>query len=110
MSALIGLLIYPMGGYTARVKAYQGKHHIKKFLEQVDQDLDAGDVHLASRRIDTLLSQWDEIEFLEKEDGYFDIYIGDIVEEAIFIENQPEPVDADNQITRPLNSRNQLDD
>ena len=93
MSALVGLIIYPLGGYTNRVKAYQGNHQIKKFLEQVDQDLSAGNEDLARRRIDILLSQWDDIEFLEKEDGY-GIYIGDVVEEAIFTESQPEPVGA----------------
>ena len=93
ISVVASSITYPLGGYYLRILSHQGNERIKEFIENIHHDLQAEDAIKAEKKIESILSQWEDIEFLEQESDW-GIYIGDIVDQTKLIEKKTEPVAA----------------
>jgi hypothetical protein len=90
ISVIIGSITYPFGGYYLRTLSYHGTERMKEFIEDIHADLEAGEQATAKKKIEFILAEWDDIEFLEKENDW-GTYIGELVDQAKQIENETEP-------------------
>ena len=90
MSTIVASIIYPLGPYYFRVKAYQGNIEIKEFITDIQKDLASKDQKLAKEKIEFILEHWDETEFIENNPEY-GTWIGDRVDKSKLLKYRTEP-------------------
>jgi len=90
MSTIVASIIYPLGPYYLRVKAYQGNRELKEFLTDIQTDLASKDQKLAKEKIEFILEHWDETEFIENNPEY-GTWIGERVEKSKLLKDRTEP-------------------
>ena len=89
LSVIVGSVTYPLGGYYPRILSHQGNERMKAFIEDLKADMDANQPSAARKKIEFILAEWENIEFLENEPEW-GIYIGDVVKQAKLIEQGTE--------------------
>ena len=90
LSGIVGSVTYPLGGYYPRILSHQGTERMKAFMEDLNADIEADQPSTAKKKIEFILAEWENIEFLENEPEW-GVYIGDLVEQAKLIEQETEP-------------------
>jgi hypothetical protein len=98
MTVLTCSIIYPLGGYSYRVKAYQGIREIKEFLSDIQSDLQSNQQSSAEEKIEFILSNSDDTEFLEN-DPEWGTWIGDRVDESKHLKMKTDPDAGINSVT-----------
>lgn len=98
MTVLTCSIIYPLGGYSYRVKAYQGIRELKEFLSDIQSDLQSNQQALAEEKIEFILSNWDDTEFLEN-DPEWGTWIGDRIDESKHLKPKTDPDAGINSVT-----------
>ena len=90
LSVIVGSITYPLGGYYLRALAHEGNEEIREFIGDIESTLEEGNPDLAKVKIEFLLKNWEDAEFIEKESDW-GTYIGDLVEQSKSI-NETRPI------------------
>jgi hypothetical protein len=100
IAIVVAAFTFQSGGYYLRARAYKGNLELKRFFNEIQSQLESDQTEAARMRIEFILEHWHDTEFIENNPDY-GIWIGDQIDKSNLLKYDSEPVDADNQITRP---------